>query len=58
MSTRDEKPDVNLIDGRYVLAPEKRQGGMSVVQKAYDRQEDRFCAIKRITLSLAPLPPP
>ena len=37
-----------LIDGRYSLTGELREGGMSTVGKAYDIREQRFCAIKRM----------
>jgi serine/threonine protein kinase len=48
--TSNEPPKAaqHLVGGRYSLAPDIRQGGMSVVQKAYDTQEHRFCAIKRM----------
>lgn len=42
------KVPIGLVDGRYVLAAEIRQGGMSTVQKAYDPREERLCAIKRM----------
>jgi len=40
-----------IIDGRYALTEEVRTGGMSVVLKAYDLQEQRPCAIKRTKLA-------
>jgi AAA domain-containing protein/protein kinase-like protein len=47
MSNSDEaKPQI--VCGRYVLTDPVRYGGMSVVQKVFDPQESRFCAIKRM----------
>jgi serine/threonine protein kinase len=38
-----------IIADRYVLTRDPvREGGMSTVQKAFDREEGRFCAIKRM----------
>ena len=49
MTTVDNsKGSPSLVDGRYVLAAEIRHGGMSTVQKSYDPQEERLCAIKRM----------
>lgn len=40
-----------LVDGRYVLTSDPvREGGMSVVQKAFDPVESRLCAIKRMKI--------
>jgi serine/threonine protein kinase len=44
-----EHSEPKLINGRYALTNDApRQGGMSIVRKAFDLQESRFCAIKRM----------
>src|ERR1043165_5507946 len=45
----NEPTDAKLINGRYALTKDPpRQGGMSIVRKAWDLEESRFCAIKRM----------
>lgn len=45
-SEKTEAP--RIIDARYVLANEAREGGMSTVEKAYDIKTGMHCAIKRM----------
>jgi serine/threonine protein kinase len=40
--------DNKILDGRFALSVERREGGMAWVQKAMDLQTGEHCAIKRM----------
>lgn len=42
--------DIKILDGRFALSLERREGGMAWVQKAMDLQTGENCAIKRMLL--------
>ena len=45
----NSKTTPEIVCGRYVLTSDPaREGGMSIVRKAFDPQEGKFCAIKRM----------
>jgi hypothetical protein len=40
--------DIKILDDRFALSAERREGGMAWVQKAMDLQTGEYCAIKRM----------
>ena len=42
--------DTKVLDDRFALSVERREGGMAWVQKAMDLQTGEYCAIKRMRL--------